>query len=133
MWICQWDKDSNNKCHIDRMCCKKWPYYLLVTKLSLILNGFIGCLGVMCFYENIMLIYDTPPNPFHFSCKAIILGTTLHSHLSLWQTETNRIPFNILTEMSSAYQDCKLLSVFYALFMYLFCAVNKLQTGQPGN
>jgi hypothetical protein len=45
----------------------------------------------------------------------------------------NRIPFNILTAMSSVYQNCKSLAVFYALFMPLSCAVNRLQTGQPRN
>ena len=77
-----------------------------------------------------MLMCDTPPNPFDFTFKTIILGTTLHSYLSLCQTETNGIPFNILSAMSSVYQDCKSLSVFYALFMPLFCAVNSLQTRQ---
>jgi hypothetical protein len=71
--------------------------------------------------------------PFDFSFKAIILATTLHSHLSLWRTKTDRIPFNILAAISSVCQDCKLLSVFYALFVPLFCAVNSLQTRQPRN
>jgi hypothetical protein len=106
------------------MCWKKWPYYLFLTKLSLILNGFIGNHYITCDSVSIfMLMYDSSPNPFDFSFKAIILGTTLHSHLSLWQTETNKIQFNILTAMSSVYQDCKSLSVFYALFGPLVCAV----------
>lgn len=67
-----------------------------------------------------MLMYDTPPNPFDCSFKAIILGTTLHSHLPLWQTKANRIPFNILTAMSCVYQNCKSLSVFmHFLCLYL--------------
>ena len=89
---------------------------------------------VLCDSMSIFtLMYDTPPNPFDFSFKAIILGTTLHSHLSLWQTETNRIPFIVLTAKSSVYQDCKSLSVFCALFVPIFCAVNRLQTGQSRN
>jgi hypothetical protein len=91
-------------------------------------------LDVVTLYESVnkfILIYeyDTPPNPFYFGFKAVTLGTTLHSHLSLWQTETNRVPFNILTAMSFMYQDCKALSVFIHFLWLLVGSVNRLETG----